>query len=138
MLSAPAGHIEVHHGNLTVYVPRNIFKKGTGEVVSERAAPFREMIMNRYPWLTENSMNVLMDRASKEMSQILDEETTGRSASRGLADKGRVNEAIEHLNRTLERDPTDADSWYLLGELLCSVGRTEEGYKAFSKGRKKF
>ncbi|HKM13609.1 MAG TPA: tetratricopeptide repeat protein [Candidatus Methanomethylophilaceae archaeon] len=137
-MSAPAGHIEVNHGNLTVYVPRNIFKKGTGEIVSERAVPFREMIMNRYPWLTENSMDVLMNRASKEMSQILDEETTGRSASHGLVKDGRVNEAIEHLTRTLERDPKDADSWYLLGELLCSIGRTEEGYKAFSKGREKF
>ncbi len=128
----------MHHGNLTVYVPRNIFKKGTGEVLPEKAAPFREMIMNRYPWLTENSMDVLMGRASKEMSQILDEETTGRSASRNLLKDGRVNEAIEHLNRKLELDPTDADSWYLLGELLCSIGRTDEGYKAFSKGRKKF
>ncbi len=137
-MSAPAGHIEVHHGSLTVYVPRDIFKKGTGEVVTERAAPFREMIMNRYPWLTENSMDVLMNRASKEMSQILDEETTGRSAGRDLAKDGRINEAIEHLTRTLELDPKDADSWYLLGELLCSIGRTEEGYKAFSKGREKF
>ncbi len=137
-MSAPVEHIEVHHGNLAVYVPRNIFKKGTGEIVPERAAPFREMIMTRYPWLTENSMDVFMDRASKEMSQVLDEETTGRSASRDLVKDGRINEAIKHLNRTLERDPTDADSWYLLGELLCRVGRTEEGYKAFSKGREKF
>lgn len=137
-MTVPEGHIKVHHGSLAVNVPRSIFKKGTGEIVPERAAPFREMIMNRYPWLTENSMDVLMNRASKEMSQILDEETTGRSASHGLVKDGRVNEAIEHLTRTLERDPKDADSWYLLGELLCSIGRTEEGYKAFSKGREKF
>ncbi|HKM09373.1 MAG TPA: tetratricopeptide repeat protein [Candidatus Methanomethylophilaceae archaeon] len=137
-MAVPEGHIEVHHGNLTVNVPRNIFKKGTGEIVSERAAPFREMIMNRYPWLTQNSMDVLMDRASKEMSQILDGETTGRSASKKLADDGRTQAAITHLEKALELDPDDADSWYLLGELLCSVGRMEEGYKAFSKGRRKF
>lgn len=119
-------------------VPRSIFKKGTGTVVPERAAPFREMIMNRYPWLTENSVDVLMDRASKEMSQILDEETSGRSAARYLDDKGKTERAIKHLKSILERNPDDSDSWYMLGELLCKTGRTEEGYEAFSKGRKRF
>ena len=137
-MTVPEGHIKVHHGSLAVNVPRSIFKKGTGEIVPERAAPFREMIMNRYPWLTENSMDVLMDRASKEMSQILDEETSGRSAGRKLADEGRTKDAIRHLERALELNPNDSDSWYLLGELLCSVGRMEEGYEAFSKGRKNF
>jgi tetratricopeptide (TPR) repeat protein len=137
-LSVPEGHIEVHHGTLTVNVPRKIFKTGTAEIVPERAAPFREMIMARYPWLTANSVNVLMERASKEMRQVLDEETSGRSASRVLADGGRMREAIDHLTKSLECNPDDPDSWYLLGELLCREGRTEEGYKAFAEGRKRF
>ena len=119
-------------------VPRSIFKRGTGTIVPERAAPFREMIADRYPWLTEDSLNVLMERASREMSQILDEETSGRSAARYLEGKGETQKAIEHLEHILERNPEDADSWYMLGELLCKVGRAEEGYKAFSKGRKRF
>ncbi|MGI6472430.1 MAG: tetratricopeptide repeat protein [Candidatus Methanomethylophilaceae archaeon] len=119
-------------------VPRSIFERGTGTVVPERAAPFREMIMNRYPWLTENSVNVLMERASREMSQILDEETSGRSAARHLEEKGHTEKAITHLENMLILNPEDSDSWYLLGELLCKIGRAEEGYKAFSKGRKKF
>ncbi len=137
-MPVPEDHIEVHHGTLTVNVPRKIFKSGTAEVVPERAAPFREMIMARYPWLTASSVDVLMARASKEMKQVLDEETSGRSASRMLADDGRVREAIDHLTKSLERNPEDPDSWYLLGELLCREGRTEEGYKAFAEGRKRF
>ncbi|MEA4977804.1 MAG: tetratricopeptide repeat protein [Methanomassiliicoccaceae archaeon] len=137
-MPVPSGHIEVHHGNLTVHVPRGIFKAGTAEIVPERAAPFREMVMGRYPWLTANSVNVLMERAIKEMRQVLDEETAGRSVSRVLAEGGRVGEAIDHLTKSLERNPDDADSWYLLGELLCRVGRTDEGYKAFAEGRKRF
>lgn len=104
----------------------------------ERAGPFREMIMARYPWLTASSVDVLMELAIKEMRQVLDEETSGRSAGRTLADSGRVDEAIEHLTKSLERDPEDADSWYLLGELLCRAGRSEEGYRAFAEGRKRF
>jgi tetratricopeptide (TPR) repeat protein len=137
-LPVPEDHIEVHHGTLTVNVPRKIFKTGTAEIVPERAAPFREMIMARYPWLTASSVDVLMARASREMKQVLDEETSGRSASRMLADGGRVREAIDHLTKSLERNPEDPDSWYLLGELLCRDGRTEEGYRAFAEGRKRF
>lgn len=137
-MQVPRGHIAVHHGTLVVMVPRSIFKRGTGTIVPERAAPFEEMIMKRYPWLTENSIKVLMERASREMSQILDEETSGRSAARYLEDKGETQKAIDHLEHILELNPEDADSWYMLGELLCKVGRAEEGYKAFSKGRKRF
>lgn len=137
-MKVPEGHIEVHHGTLVVMVPRSIFKKGTSIIVPERAAPFKEMIRNRYPWLTENSMDVLLERASKEMSQILDEETSGRSAARYLDDEGKTETAIKHLKSILEQNPDDSDSWYMLGELLCKIGLADEGYEAFSKGRKKF
>lgn len=137
-MQVPKGHIAVHHGNLVVMVPRSIFKKGTGTIVPERAAPFIEMVRGRYPWLTENSVNVLMERASREMAQILDKETSGRSAAHHLESRGETQKAIEHLEHILNLNPEDADSWYMLGELLCKVGRAEEGYVAFSKGRKRF
>jgi tetratricopeptide (TPR) repeat protein len=138
MTGIPAGHFPVTHGNLVINVPRNIFR-GNGAVIDEeRAAPFREMLKNRYPWLTDNSLDVLMGNARKTMIDILDEETNGRSLSMELASQGRIDEAIRHLKEHLEREPDDADTWYALGELLCRAGRAEEGYKAFARGRELF
>lgn len=102
------------------------------------AEPFKRMIQSRYPWLSDNSMDVLMEKARKEMQRVRDEETNGREYGRDLASKGRLNEAITHLERRLELEPDDPDSWYALGELLCKAGRAEEGYKAFNHGRSLF
>lgn len=126
------------HGKLSVNVPRDMFK-GDGAVIDEKkAAPFKKMLQSRYPWLTDNSLEVLMSNARSVMLGILDEESNGRSFSRVLASQGRTEEAIAHLKEHLDRDPNDADTWYALGELLCRSGRVEEGYKAFAKGRELF
>ncbi|MDR1404404.1 MAG: tetratricopeptide repeat protein [Candidatus Methanoplasma sp.] len=103
-----------------------------------KAATFRDVLGSRYPWLTDNSLDVLMDKAKKTMTDTLDEETNGRSLSRELESAGRTEEAIRHLKRHLEKNPNDADTWYALGELLCKAGRAEEGYKAFARGRDLF
>jgi tetratricopeptide (TPR) repeat protein len=138
MTGVPSGHFPVVHGKLTVNVPRSIFK-GYGVVIDEKeASPFKEMLKQRYPWLTDNSLNVLMEKARKIMIDILDEETNGRSLSKELESQGRVDEAIGHLKKHLEKDPNDADTWYALGELLCRAGKAEEGYKAFARGRELF
>jgi len=128
----------VTHGKLTVNVPRDIFK-GVGAVIDEnKAAPFRNTLKQRYPWLTDSSLDVLMKNARNTMIGILDEETNGRSLSKELESQGKTEEAIRHLKAHLEKDPTDADTWYALGELLCRSGKTEEGYKAFARGRDLF
>ena len=124
---AQADHITVAHGSLTVDVPRSIFRGPECEIDPERAAPFRRMVQDRYPWL---------NKARKEMIRVRDEETNGRSHSANLASKGKLDEAIAHLQLHLESNPRDADSWYKLGELLCKAGRADEGYKALNTGRK--
>ena len=96
------------------------------------------MLKQRYPWLSDNSVDVLMETARKRMIEILDEETNGRSLGKELESQGKIEEAIKHLKKHLEVDPEDADTWYALGELLCKAGRTEEGYKAFARGRELF
>jgi len=133
----PADHFPVTHGKLVVNVPRNIFK-GNARIDEEKAVPFREMLKSRYPWLTDNSLDVLMENARRTMESMLDEETNGRSLSKELESQGRTEEAIRHLKKHLEKGPEDADTWYALGELLCKSGRTEEGYKAFARGRELF
>jgi len=128
----------VAHGKMTVNIPRDMFKGDAGTIDDEKAASFRETLRCRYPWLTENSLDVLMENARKVAVGLRDEETDGRSLSRVLESQGRVGEAIRHLEGHLERDPSDADTWYALGELLCKSGRAEEGYKAFAQGRALF
>ena len=138
MTGIPADHFSVTHGNLVVSVPREIFRGYAAVIDESRAVPFRELLKSRYPWLTENSLDVLMANARKIMVGILDEETNGRSLSKDLESRGRPDEAIKHLKEHLEKDPENAETWYALGELLCRNGRTEEGYKAFARGRELF
>ncbi len=127
--------IEVTHGRLTVDVPRRLFKGTSCEIDREAAEPFMRMLTGRYPWLTDSSVEVLMNKARMEMVRVLDKETKGRSHSKDLADSGRLDEAIAHMRLHLEMDPDDADSWYALGNLLCKAGDAEEGYKALNRGR---
>ena len=129
-----AGHITVVHGNLTVDVPRKLFRGPYCEIDEEAARPFRDMVRARYPWVSESSMDVLMSKARKEMIRVIDEETGGRSHSSNLAQQGKLDEAIAHMRLHIEQDPEDADSWYALGNLLCQAGRTDEGYRAFNRG----
>jgi tetratricopeptide (TPR) repeat protein len=133
-----ADSITVTHGNLVVDVPRKLFK-GVECVLDEEAAiPFRKMLRGRYPWLKEGSLDVLLKKARQEMIRVRDEETHGRSHSKALAGNGKIGLAIKHLEKRLELEPDDADSWYKLGEYLCQVGRVEEGYRAMNKGRALF
>ena len=128
-------HITVQHGSLSVKVPRNLFTGPDCDLDEDKVKEFRAMLSKRYPWLTENSLDVLMRNARKEMLRTIDEETGGRSASKQMASKGKYDQAIKHLKEHLERDPDDADSWYTLGELLCKAGKVEEGYRAMNRGR---
>ncbi|MDY0293439.1 MAG: tetratricopeptide repeat protein [Candidatus Methanomethylophilaceae archaeon] len=137
-MTAPAGHISVAHGSLTVSVPRSLFRGSGAEPDEEKVRGFGDLLRARYPWLTEGSLEVLMRNARREMLRIIDEETCGRARSRDLAAEGRLEEAVAHLERHLERNPGDADSWYALGELLCRAGRPEEGYRAINRGRDLF
>lgn len=133
-----ADHISVVHGSLTVDVPRRLFKGPECTLDEEAAGPFRELVRNRYPWISDNSVDVLLRKARLEMIRVRDEESKGKEHSRVLASQGKLDDAIRHMELHLELDPDDADSWYELGNLLCRAGRAEEGYRAFNKGRKVF
>ena len=128
-------HISVKHGNMLINVPRNLFRGPDCEFVDDKVKEFRRIMSGRYPWLTENSLDVLLRNARNEMLRITYEETGGCSTSKSMASKGKTDAAINHLRKYLERNPNDADSWYTLGELLCKSGNIEEGYKAMNKGR---
>lgn len=128
-----AGHITVVHGSLAVDVPRNLFVGKDCQVDWEASEPFRKLVMARYPWVTENSFKVLMNKARMEMMRVRDEETNGRDYSKTLAKKGKLDDAIEHLKIRLELNPNDPQGWYELGELYFEKGDTKSGFDAFHK-----
>jgi len=133
-MSAPTDHFVIQHGNLAVNVPRSLFKGSDAVPDDAQEKQFRKMLRERYPWLSENSLDVLMRNARSELLRMMDEETCGRNTANKFVSDGKVNKAIEHLEKHLSENPNDFNSWYMLGELLCKEGRTEEGYEAFRKG----
>ena len=137
-MSVPENHITVSHGSMTVNIPRDVFEGPDAVMNPEKEKELRDMLSKRYPWLTSNALDVIMRNARREMLRVMDEESGGRSTSRRLSSQGKNEMAIAHLEQHLKEHPEDADSWYALGELLCKVGRAEEGYKAMKKGRSLF
>lgn len=134
-MSIPADHILVVHGKLSVNVPRKLFKGDDAMPDEQKVAEFRKMLSERYPWLSENALDIFMKNAREKMLNIMDEETCGRNTARKLIAKDDMEGAVKHLRRWLNDHPENGDSWYLLGEVLCKIGRTEEGYAAIARGR---
>jgi len=129
-----ADHITVVHGSMTVDVPRKLFKGRECELVQEEIPPFKKLIQSRYPWISDNAVNVILNKARMEMMRVRDEETNGREYSKTLAAKGKSDDAIAHLKLRLEINPDDAKSWYQLGELLLKKGDMKAGMDALRKG----
>lgn len=134
-MSCPSDCIEVVHGSMTVCVPKKIFRGPEAQIDEGYANEFRGHIRTRYSWLSDNAVDVILRNGRKEMLRRIDEESNGRIPIKQMASKGKNDEAITRLKRHLEDDPNDADSWYMLGELLCKCGKVEEGYRALNKGR---
>ena len=127
--------ISVMHGNMTVNVPRDIFKGNDGRIDETKEKEFRSLMKGRYPWLNDNSLEVIMRNARKEYLRTVDRETDGRSIAMRYASQGKNELAIMHLEDYLKKNPEDIDAWFAMGELLCKVGRVEEGSRAMNKGR---
>ena len=129
-----ADHITVIHGSMTVDVPRKIFKGRECTIDWDEVEPFKRITQSRYPWISDNAIKVIINKAQMEMMRVRDEETNGREYSRTLAEKGKLDDAIAHLKLRLELNPNDAKAWYDLGELLFKKGDAKGGFDAFKKG----
>ena len=129
-----ADHVTVMHGSMTVDVPRKIFKGKECAIDWNEVEPFKKIVQSRYPWISDNAIKVIINKAQMEMMRVRDEETNGREYSKTLAQKGKLDDAIEHLRLRLELNPDDAKSWYDLGELLFKKGDASGGFDAFHKG----
>lgn len=60
------------------------------------------------------------------------------SSGKELLLKGYPERFIEYLQSHLHSNPGDGDAWYALWESLSKIGRFEEGYRAFRRGRDLF
>jgi len=129
-----ADHVTVIHGSMTVDVPRKIFKGKECTIDWDEVEPFKKIVQSRYPWISDNAIKVILNKAQMEMMRVRDEETNGREYSKTLAEKGKLDDAIAHLKLRLELNPNDAKAWYDLGELLFKKGDAKGGFDAFKKG----
>ena len=127
--------LEIMHGSLSVKVPSKLFSGYDAKLDSAAAEEFKEILGSRYPWLSANSLDVLIETARKKYIETLDEETSGLSKVERLRRQGKLDSAEQQLRHNVERYPEDSDVWYALGKMLCETGRTEEGYEAFNRGR---
>ncbi len=134
-MTSPHGTITVHHGSTTVHIPRDVFRGDDATVVEEKAEAFRSMIMERYPWISSNAVDVILNNGRREMISVLEEETHGISTARAKVEKGDIDGAIRHLESWAERYPEDLDIWYMIGNLCFKKGDAERGHKAMNRGR---
>jgi len=126
----------IEHGNLTVSVPYGLFKGRTAILDEGKVWDFRRLLCSRYPWLSRNALDVIVENAMKErQDQISREQTSARNA-RTFIESGNPEKALTILNDHLGRCPEDAEALYAKGEALCRLGRTEEGYQCISKARR--
>jgi tetratricopeptide (TPR) repeat protein len=127
--------IQVRHGKMLINVPKCIFKGRTSALVESEVAVFKVQLASRYPWLSRNAIQVILEEARRTMESILDMERTEVEKARKLFEEGRLPRALRMVEERLKRDPQDADAWYLKGEILFKLGEKELGYQAFAKAR---
>jgi tetratricopeptide (TPR) repeat protein len=129
--------LRVRHGSLELNIPYSVFVKGTSDL-NDTADGYFSMLQQRYPWLNDNSIAVLRRRTGDEMRRIIEDGLRGPRKARILSKEGKDMQAIHHLEAYLIENPDDSDAWYVLGEILCKIGRTEEGYRMINHGRRLF
>jgi tetratricopeptide (TPR) repeat protein len=127
--------LQVKHGSLELNVPLSVFVKGTCDLSKDSDVYFG-MLQQRYPWLNDNSIAVLKRRVQEEMRTVIEQQLRGPKKARMLSAEGKDMQAIQHLESYLIDFPDDGDAWYVLGEILCKIGRNEDGYKAINHGRR--
>jgi len=133
-MTAPKGYFTIWHGKMQVNVPFDIFKLHTCELDPIKSEEFKQMVKSRYPWITDDGMNVIFNNAKKEMKR-LNEERLREKGTVSMNPVKDVSAEITKVRSQIEKDPNDAMAWMKLGELLCKSGDQEEGYKALNKGR---
>ena len=134
-MNPQANHFNVVHGSMTISVPRNIFKGDSAEPVPDKISNFSSILKGRYPWLSDNAIEVILKNAKKELISIMEVETKGMSIARVKESNGDIEGAIKVMEKWAKNEPECIDIWYYLGHLYFSAGKKELGQKAMNKGK---
>lgn len=124
--------IKMNHGKLEINVPRSMFKWPTAELIEPEVEKFRRTISARYPWLSKYALDEVVKEAQQAMEDYIASKKTAVQKVRELMAKGWNKEALKVAEENLIRDPENADLWYVTGEILCKLGRMEQGYNAIN------
>lgn len=127
--------IEVRHGKMLISVPKRIFRANTSALREKEAEEFKGQLAARFPWLTKNAIEVVMQEAQETMESVLDLERGPVERARALFQKGKHAEALALLEHHLARHPRDRDAWCLKGEIYFKMDKGKEGYAAFARAR---
>jgi Flp pilus assembly protein TadD len=127
--------IEVSHGHLRVNVPLSAYEGTTYHIRPEEAEKLKRMLASRYPWLTQNALKVFIEEAEQAMYDRIQSQLGYMEKARHALQSGNHQRAKRMAERHIEVVPDDADAWYVLGESLCRLGETEEGFAALTKAR---
>lgn len=127
--------IEVRHGKMLINVPRSIFKGRTSVLKPKEAEDFKRILTARYPWLSANAIDVIMEEARETMESLLDMEKGAVERARKLSTEGKYSEALTALEQHIADHPKDPDAWYLKGEIYFKMGRRTEGFSAFARAK---
>ncbi len=121
---------------MVIGVPLKLFKDRSSVMDPSMADDFREKLSARYPWLSKDAVDVILKEAKRVRKEEIGRERTAIQKARDLISTGRYSEATRMLTKHLRSHPDDSDAWLLKGEALCKMGRSEEGFRAISMGRR--
>lgn len=129
--------IEVSHGHLKVNVPLTAYEGTTYHIKPEEAEKLKQMLASRYPWLSPNALKVFIEEAEQAMHDRIQSQLGHMEKARHALQSGNYQRAKRMAERQIEELPEDADAWYVLGESMCKLGETEEGFTALRIARSK-
>jgi hypothetical protein len=125
--------LSVQHGNLTLRIPFSAFDPTTGRLRRERLPELKEQWRSRYPWLSKNALEVVVEEA--EEAYQAQRKARVDAARPGGVSPAHASDARHDLIKALLKDPNDSRAWYALGELMMKHGQADDGFKAMNIGR---
>lgn len=127
--------IQVSHGHLLVNVPLTAYDGTTYRIKPEEAENLKQLLASRYPWLSQNALKVFIEEAEAAMFERIQSQLGYIEKARNALRSGNFDRAKRMAEKQLERLPEDSDAWYVLGEALCKLGKSDEGFAAMAKAR---
>jgi uncharacterized protein HemY len=120
--------IKIKHGMLELNIPTSLFERGTARTKEAEVEKLRQRLRAQYPWLTDNSVNVILSNAEAEMTRIIDSHKPAAQLGREMLHAGKYQQAFDWLEAHLFVEPEDVDAWYVKAEALFKLDRKQEGF----------